>query len=127
MQLVNTSLSFELILCLQDEISNFSGDSQDSRGYTSISVREPLSNIRSQAPAPIPKFNDSLYATLSDDSGEYYYGAFQFFWSFKKYIFAYVFAEEMYAAIEEASYAKISKDGSDLRLYRLGIEFFWSF
>lgn len=30
---------------------NFSGDSQDSRGYTSISVREPLAAIKAQTRA----------------------------------------------------------------------------
>lgn len=30
---------------------NFSGDSQDSRGYTSISVREPLAAIKAQTQA----------------------------------------------------------------------------
>lgn len=44
---------------------NFSGDSQDSRGYTRISVREPLSNIRAQA----AQRNGDHYATASDDSG----------------------------------------------------------
>lgn len=34
-----------------------------SEGYTSISVREPLANIRQQRP------HDSHYATVSDDSG----------------------------------------------------------
>ncbi|RVE43005.1 hypothetical protein evm_012351 [Chilo suppressalis] len=60
-----------------DTHTHFSGDSTDSaKGYTSISVREPLSNIRAQttkAPA------QPHYATVSDDS------------------------DEMYAAIEEAS------------------------
>ncbi|XP_046967209.1 uncharacterized protein LOC124535157 [Vanessa cardui] len=55
---------------------HFSGDSTDSaKGYTSISVREPLSNIRAQSVKPAQPH----YATVSDDS------------------------DEMYAAIEEAS------------------------
>ncbi|CAH3981942.1 unnamed protein product [Pieris brassicae] len=55
---------------------HFSGDSTDSaKGYTSISVREPLSNIRAQTIKP----SQPHYATVSDDS------------------------DEMYAAIEEAS------------------------
>ncbi|XP_063368969.1 uncharacterized protein LOC134657314 isoform X2 [Cydia amplana] len=55
---------------------HFSGDSTDSaKGYTSISVREPLSNIRAQGAAPAAPH----YATVSDDS------------------------DEMYAAIEEAA------------------------
>ncbi|XP_064072462.1 uncharacterized protein LOC113392997 isoform X1 [Vanessa tameamea] len=55
---------------------HFSGDSTDSaKGYTSISVREPLSNIRAQSAKPAQPH----YATVSDDS------------------------DEMYAAIEEAS------------------------
>ncbi|CAL8073110.1 unnamed protein product [Orchesella dallaii] len=53
-----------------DNASHFSGDSQDSRGYTSISVREPLSNIRSQVANT--RSYDSHYATVSDDSEEMY-------------------------------------------------------
>ncbi|KNC25088.1 hypothetical protein FF38_11901 [Lucilia cuprina] len=61
---------------------HFSGDSQDSsKGYTSISVREPLANILAQQPAPQVQIrstthsrdvNDSHYATVSDDSDETY-------------------------------------------------------
>ncbi|XP_013109845.2 mucin-2 isoform X1 [Stomoxys calcitrans] len=61
---------------------HFSGDSQDSsKGYTSISVREPLANILAQQPPPQPvarnaahsrDVNDSHYATVSDDSDETY-------------------------------------------------------
>ncbi|CAK1544050.1 unnamed protein product [Leptosia nina] len=59
------------------DITHFSGDSTDSaKGYTSISVREPLSNIRAQSIKPP---SQPHYATVSDDS------------------------DEMYAAIEEAS------------------------
>ncbi|XP_026318571.1 transcription factor mef2A isoform X2 [Hyposmocoma kahamanoa] len=59
-----------------DAAVHFSGDSTDSaKGYTSISVREPLSNIRAQS----AKALQPHYATVSDDS------------------------DEMYAAIEEAS------------------------
>ena len=48
-------------------VQHFSGDSQDSsKGYTSISVREPLANIQRQRP------HDSHYATVSDDSDEMY-------------------------------------------------------
>lgn len=55
---------------------NFSGDSQDSKGYTSISVREPLASIKAQTKAwsqsqPI-ETQDSHYATVSDDSDEMY-------------------------------------------------------
>ncbi|XP_034938342.1 uncharacterized protein [Chelonus insularis] len=57
---------------------HFSGDSQDSKGYTSISVREPLANIIAQTKAahqnrqnPRPP-TDSHYATVSDDSDEMY-------------------------------------------------------
>lgn len=55
----------------------FSGDSQDSsKGYTSISVREPLANILAQSKARhnrlIKEGNDSHYATVSDDSDETY-------------------------------------------------------
>ncbi|XP_068621839.1 uncharacterized protein [Battus philenor] len=60
-----------------DNAVHFSGDSTDSaKGYTSISVREPLSNIRAQSMKPP---NQPHYASVSDDS------------------------DEMYAAIEEAS------------------------
>ncbi|XP_017849818.2 uncharacterized protein LOC108604742 isoform X2 [Drosophila busckii] len=61
---------------------HFSGDSQDSsKGYTSISVREPLANILAQQPtskltartATLTRdVNDSHYATVSDDSDETY-------------------------------------------------------
>ncbi|KAH8342152.1 hypothetical protein KR074_001656 [Drosophila pseudoananassae] len=61
---------------------HFSGDSQDSsKGYTSISVREPLANILAQQPPGKPSIrnpalsrdvNDSHYATVSDDSDETY-------------------------------------------------------
>ncbi|KAH8243137.1 hypothetical protein KR032_004743 [Drosophila birchii] len=61
---------------------HFSGDSQDSsKGYTSISVREPLANILAQQPPGKPTnrnpalsrdVNDSHYATVSDDSDETY-------------------------------------------------------
>lgn len=55
----------------------FSGDSQDSsKGYTSISVREPLANILAQSKVRhnrlIKEGNDSHYATVSDDSDETY-------------------------------------------------------
>ncbi|CAF4829847.1 unnamed protein product [Pieris macdunnoughi] len=47
---------------------HFSGDSTDSaKGYTSISVREPLSNIRAQTIKP----SQPHYATVSDDSGNH--------------------------------------------------------
>ncbi|XP_064551231.1 serine-rich adhesin for platelets isoform X2 [Drosophila montana] len=61
---------------------HFSGDSQDSsKGYTSISVREPLANILAQQPPSkqtarkttlTRDVNDSHYATVSDDSDETY-------------------------------------------------------
>ncbi|XP_030370927.1 uncharacterized protein LOC115621418 [Scaptodrosophila lebanonensis] len=61
---------------------HFSGDSQDSsKGYTSISVREPLANILAQQPGGKPtsrnaalsrNVSDSHYATVSDDSDETY-------------------------------------------------------
>ncbi|XP_012549664.1 uncharacterized protein LOC101744810 isoform X2 [Bombyx mori] len=64
--------------------THFSGDSTDSaKGYTSISVREPLSNIRAQSTNKPP--TQPHYATVSDDS------------------------DETYAAIEEASVG----EGSD--------------
>ncbi|XP_054269254.1 uncharacterized protein LOC128990735 isoform X2 [Macrosteles quadrilineatus] len=54
------------------QTQHFSGDSQDSsKGYTSISVREPLSNILSQVPRR-QELIDSHYATVSDDSDEMY-------------------------------------------------------
>ena len=57
---------------------HFSGDSQDSKGYTSISVREPLANIIAQTKTicrqnqPIRPLTDPHYATVSDDSDEMY-------------------------------------------------------
>ncbi|XP_076629696.1 uncharacterized protein LOC143345939 isoform X2 [Colletes latitarsis] len=58
---------------------HFSGDSQDSKGYTSISVREPLANIIAQTKTSIGRQNQSVrpltdphYATVSDDSDEMY-------------------------------------------------------
>lgn len=57
---------------------HFSGDSQDSsKGYTSISVREPLANIiamtnEQNAQRKRRDMSDSHYATVSDDSDEMY-------------------------------------------------------
>ncbi|XP_032681304.1 uncharacterized protein LOC116848860 isoform X4 [Odontomachus brunneus] len=57
---------------------HFSGDSQDSKGYTSISVREPLANIIAQTKAAYRQnqstrpITDPHYATVSDDSDEMY-------------------------------------------------------
>lgn len=55
---------------------HFSGDSQDSKGYTSISVREPLANIIAQTKTrqnqSIRTLTDPHYATVSDDSDEMY-------------------------------------------------------
>ncbi|KMQ90107.1 dentin sialophospho isoform x2 [Lasius niger] len=57
---------------------HFSGDSQDSKGYTSISVREPLANIIAQTKAAYRQNQstrpiiDSHYTTVSDDSDEMY-------------------------------------------------------
>ncbi|XP_043802268.1 uncharacterized protein LOC122719981 isoform X3 [Apis laboriosa] len=57
---------------------HFSGDSQDSKGYTSISVREPLANIIAQTKTicrqsqSIRSSIDPHYATVSDDSDEMY-------------------------------------------------------
>ncbi|XP_011877443.1 PREDICTED: uncharacterized protein LOC105567292 [Vollenhovia emeryi] len=57
---------------------HFSGDSQDSKGYTSISVREPLANIIAQTKAVYRQnqstrpITDPHYATVSDDSDEMY-------------------------------------------------------
>ncbi|XP_018899772.1 uncharacterized protein [Bemisia tabaci] len=51
---------------------HFSGDSQDSsKGYTSISVREPLANIMGERNRRM-ELVDSHYATVSDDSDEMY-------------------------------------------------------
>uniref|UniRef100_A0A1B6BYN3 Uncharacterized protein n=1 Tax=Clastoptera arizonana TaxID=38151 RepID=A0A1B6BYN3_9HEMI len=51
---------------------HFSGDSQDSsKGYTSISVREPLASIRGEVNRR-KELVDSHYATVSDDSDEMY-------------------------------------------------------
>ncbi|EAA10606.5 AGAP004608-PA [Anopheles gambiae str. PEST] len=64
---------------VQPSTQHFSGDSQDSsKGYTSISVREPLANLM---PQNMPNqttakrrqvLGDSHYATVSDDSDEMY-------------------------------------------------------
>ncbi|XP_008201293.1 dentin sialophosphoprotein isoform X2 [Tribolium castaneum] len=53
---------------------NFSGDSQDSsKGYTSISVREPLANIIAQTKEMNKKRDiDQHYSTVSDDSDDVY-------------------------------------------------------
>ncbi|XP_030761921.1 uncharacterized protein LOC115886770 isoform X2 [Sitophilus oryzae] len=55
--------------------TNFSGDSQDSsKGYTSITVREPLANILAQT-KEINKEKRGLdvnYSTVSDDSDDVY-------------------------------------------------------
>lgn len=54
---------------------NFSGDSQDSsKGYTSISVREPLANIIAQTNAANKQKRklDIHYSTVSDDSDDVY-------------------------------------------------------
>ncbi|XP_044258550.1 dentin sialophosphoprotein isoform X2 [Tribolium madens] len=54
--------------------ANFSGDSQDSsKGYTSISVREPLANIIAQTKEMNKKRDlDQHYSTVSDDSDDVY-------------------------------------------------------
>lgn len=61
---------------------NFSGDSQDSRGYTSISVREPLAALKAQtqgttattaSPATQPHEGEGYYMTVSDDSADEMY------------------------------------------------------
>ncbi|XP_063243309.1 uncharacterized protein LOC134542741 [Bacillus rossius redtenbacheri] len=62
---------------IADQQAHFSGDSQDSKGYTSISVREPLANIKAQTQAPRGRQPsreraDPHYATVSDDSDEMY-------------------------------------------------------
>lgn len=61
----------------QQQQLNFSGDSQDSKGYTSISVREPLANIKAQTKetnqrSRAQELVDPHYATVSDDSDEMY-------------------------------------------------------
>lgn len=75
---------------------HFSGDSQDSKGYTSISVREPLANIRAQINQQNAErrrrdreMHDSHYATVSDDS------------------------DEMYAAIEDPNAGELYTSGSE--------------
>ncbi|KAJ8962304.1 hypothetical protein NQ318_018283, partial [Aromia moschata] len=55
--------------------ANFSGDSQDSsKGYTSISVREPLANIIAQTKLMNKNKRelDPHYSTVSDDSDDVY-------------------------------------------------------
>jgi len=61
----------------QQQQLNFSGDSQDSKGYTSISVREPLANIKAQTKVTnqrsrTQELGDSHYATVIDDSDDMY-------------------------------------------------------
>jgi len=56
---------------------HFSGDSQEStystKGYTSISVREPLENLRPQGHHPAqPPIQEGNYVTLSETSDEMY-------------------------------------------------------
>lgn len=63
---------------VQPTQQHFSGDSQDSsKGYTSISVREPLANLLPQTQNQTTAqrrqiLGDSHYATVSDDSDEMY-------------------------------------------------------
>lgn len=63
---------------VQQSQQHFSGDSQDSsKGYTSISVREPLANLLPQSQNQTTAqrrqiMGDSHYATVSDDSDEMY-------------------------------------------------------
>uniref|UniRef100_A0A2M4CI38 Uncharacterized protein n=1 Tax=Anopheles darlingi TaxID=43151 RepID=A0A2M4CI38_ANODA len=68
---------------VQPPTQHFSGDSQDSsKGYTSISVREPLANLLPQNHSASQQgggaakrrqiLGDSHYATVSDDSDEMY-------------------------------------------------------
>ncbi|XP_062563765.1 mucin-12 isoform X3 [Armigeres subalbatus] len=63
---------------VQQPQQHFSGDSQDSsKGYTSISVREPLANLLPQSQNQTTAqrrqiLGDSHYATVSDDSDEMY-------------------------------------------------------
>lgn len=61
---------------------NFSGDSQDSRGYTSISVREPLAALKAQTQGTAapqlssttqPLEGEGYYMTVSDDSADEMY------------------------------------------------------
>ncbi|XP_063704704.1 uncharacterized protein LOC134834091 isoform X2 [Culicoides brevitarsis] len=74
---------------------HFSGDSQDSsKGYTSISVREPLANIiamtnEQNAQRKRREMSDSHYATVSDDS------------------------DEMYAAIDDPNHVDLYTSGSE--------------
>lgn len=62
---------------VQQPQQHFSGDSQDSSSYTSISVREPLANLLPQSQNQTTAqrrqiLGDSHYATVSDDSDEMY-------------------------------------------------------
>ncbi|XP_076239851.1 uncharacterized protein LOC143182615 isoform X2 [Calliopsis andreniformis] len=82
LMLTQTSQSSQLLQSLQHQLNSpqqhFSGDSQDSKGYTSISVREPLANIIAQTKTIcrqnhlIRPLTDPHYATVSDDSDEVY-------------------------------------------------------
>jgi len=58
----------------QPTVQHFSGDSQDSmsKGYTSISVREPLSMIRPIAVPEHPPLMEGTYAPWSETSDDMY-------------------------------------------------------
>lgn len=58
----------------QAAVQHFSGDSQDSmsKGYTSISVREPLSMIRPIAVPEHPPLMEGTYAAWSETSDDMY-------------------------------------------------------
>ena len=75
----------------------FSGDSQDSsKGYTSISVREPLRHIRTTMPNT-QNNNTSNYAAVSETS------------------------DDMYAAIEDPTYIPTGKKATKIALIKINI------
>ncbi|XP_049835583.1 uncharacterized protein LOC126279127 isoform X2 [Schistocerca gregaria] len=89
-------------------IPGFSGDSQDSKGYTSISVREPLAKIKAQTKAANQRSRtqelvDSHYATVSDDSAKQLEVAHKkiTFYGTQLFMLNDYYSYEMYAAIED--------------------------
>ncbi len=79
---------------MQNPNMHFSGDSQDSsKGYTSITVREPVRHIKLQRPPLHP--NDATYATVSETS------------------------DDMYAAIEDPTYVPTGTSQSNSDTYAI--------
>ncbi|XP_065203645.1 dentin sialophosphoprotein [Planococcus citri] len=99
----NIAASNELPYMTPPIHNNFSGDSQDStKGYTSITVREPLARIRPQNKPANQDTSDSHYTVLSDDSDEMY-AAIQD---------AYTSGSETYAQIQPVANASSAYNAS---------------